>query len=50
MPGDKTPGAPTESYPTPPQPPVKEIGGRADGTEPVNPHGEWVKNGKVVDF
>jgi hypothetical protein len=30
-------------------PPVKEIGGRKDGTEPTR-YGDWEKNGRCIDF
>lgn len=29
--------------------PVREIGGRADGTDPTR-YGDWEKNGRCIDF
>lgn len=34
---------------THPAPPVPEIGGRADGTDPTR-YGDWEKNGRCIDF
>lgn len=29
---------------------IPEVGGRTDGTEPVNRFGEWTKDSRCIDF
>lgn len=54
VPGDETAATavPPPSGGTPPEnaaPPVPEIGGRKDGSEPTR-FGDWEKNGRCIDF
>ena len=34
---------------TTPATPVREVGGRKDGTDPTR-YGDWEKNGRCIDF
>jgi hypothetical protein len=43
------PPAPAAPPPDAAPPPPKEIGGRADGTEPTR-YGDWEKQGRCIDF
>lgn len=42
-----SPAAQTQA--TVPVPPVKEVGGRTEGLDPVR-YGDWEKNGRCIDF
>ena len=41
--------SPAETKQPPAPEPVKEIGGRKDGTEPTR-FGDWEKHGRCIDF
>ena len=42
-------GAPEATSADPAAGPVREIGGRKDGTDPTR-YGDWEKNGRCIDF